>query len=641
MSGVVLLYRTTIFFAQFLANVETLNNSKEKNHALADVLMLGYWWIPGQKNNEVFAKIKKAAEDGHNDEVIQSIMYEEHDKYEGREKINYMQNTQIPYLEQNGFRKSLGYVLFWMGYAYRSLGEYEKAIEVYRRVMEVLESSDVYYANAKAAIYGEGRLIEALKSNKNKHFVSPTGELFCYIGNKLYFFAQPGYGCNDICADSSLYWNCSQCDSLIYDPEMKPDDTKISSDGKLTLKFAQSGASVDTPAGHFNDCDVFMLDGERYGLKYAETYFCRGIGIVKQIVERNGRKSIWVLSSYQIKGGEGMIPFAAGNRWQYECLTRDMAINCERENIFEVTGYRDGQAAVASACFVLNLGYNDTWEGNTIKARRDYYDDRECLTDVRPEIERAVELAGTKRQKIHAEIAKNVMFRILDTDPGFNPNYTEKGRWNFFQYNLIEQKKGRVSILNDDRTYSFEWKDADSIGIEGCKILYNFLYDILNDAAGCMWSDEWNPGYEYEAERDGYRTTLNVSGGETVTVPTGTFENCRRVTFERSGLSGGWGYRGGLFHYLFAAGIGIVKMIHPINENTDSVWELTSYRGTGNGYFPVDDGLFRHYEPQSPGNGFHASVEYTFDIDGTGTVMFRNALGTQERAEYEAMIAKA
>ena len=70
-------------------------------------------------------------------------------------------------------------------------------------------------------------------------------------------------------------------------------------------------------------------------------------------------------------------------------------------------------------------------------------------------------------------------------------------------------------------------------------------------------------------------------------------------------------------------------------EKPFCVWELTEYRGKGEGFFPIADGLFRRYEPSSLGHGYHASVEYTFDEDENGIVVFRNALGTQDRKNYE------
>ena len=82
----------------------------------------------------------------------------------------------------------------------------------------------------------------------------------------------------------------------------------------------------------------------------------------------------------------------------------------------------------------------------------------------------------------------------------------------------------------------------------------------------------------------------------------------------------------------------MVRFSRPYGEGgkLDCIWELTDYRGRGEGYFPTDDGLFRRYEPTELGDGFHGSVEYTFDTDENGTVMFRNALGTQDRADFEA-----
>ena len=96
-------------------------------------------------------------------------------------------------------------------------------------------------------------------------------------------------------------------------------------------------------------------------------------------------------------------------------------------------------------------------------------------------------------------------------------------------------------------------------------------------------------------------------------------------------------YRGGTMEYWFAEGVGIVKfLVHfYFDASKTAVWELTSYEGGGEGFFPVCDGMLRRYEPKEVFNGWHGSVEYTFDEDETGTVLFRNALGTQDRANYE------
>lgn len=94
------------------------------------------------------------------------------------------------------------------------------------------------------------------------------------------------------------------------------------------------------------------------------------------------------------------------------------------------------------------------------------------------------------------------MNRIFATSPEFNPNYTEKGRWNFFEYDRIERKDGSVKF-DDNRKYSFEWKDMSKCGRknEGYKVLYTFFLDILQDAVGCVWSDEWIDGYTVDEKK--------------------------------------------------------------------------------------------------------------------------------------------
>ena len=90
--------------------------------------------------------------------------------------------------------------------------------------------------------------------------------------------------------------------------------------------------------------------------------------------------------------------------------------------------------------------------------------------------------------------------------------------------------------------------------------------------------------------------------------------------------------------------MGIVKAAFPLgfkDVDITSHWELTDYRGVGEGFFPLDDGLFRRYEPMGLVRGCHGSVEYTYDSDETGTVIFKNATGVQDRDEYEAAIERS
>ena len=53
---------------------------------LADTLLLGYWWLPGERNDETIARIRRTADAGHNDDVMQMISAIDYEKYSGDEK---------------------------------------------------------------------------------------------------------------------------------------------------------------------------------------------------------------------------------------------------------------------------------------------------------------------------------------------------------------------------------------------------------------------------------------------------------------------------------------------------------------------------------------------------------------------------
>ena len=629
-------------YRHVLQAVEDLSESKEKQYALADTLMAGYWWLPGERNDTVLARMKEAALQGHNEEVMQCVVANEHDKYSDEKRIAFIKETQIPWLEEKGFPKTLAYVYFWLGVTYMDDDKYDECIAAFEKTVSLLEPEDVYYANALAALDCEKKRKD-LGIPENRCFYSATGEVYKYIDGKLYFWTQPGYSRGGLhFSNDGLFYNASRLGNLIYDPDMKMGDVATANGGNK-LTYREKGITIDTPAGVFEDCSVFVFEGNSHGLTYCETAFCPNVGIVYQKVIW-GNTNIWKLESYTVQGGTGLLPFAVGNKW---CYTTDSpeGMLYGIENSFEITAATEDSATVKANCFCHLKAYDEnSWCSQIRQARNEYavkisqYHHK--LSDVRQPLARAAQLATTKREKVHTAIATNVMERIFATDPDFNPNYTEKGFWNFFERIELTVTNGKP-IIEGDRDYSFEWKDRVR-GNEGSKVLYNFLYDILCDAAGCVWDDDWEPGYHIEKDIVRWGETehlvFDVLENESVATAAGEFTDCRHITFTLTGKNGGYGYRGGTMDYWFAPGVGIVKFSRPYGKEKelDCIWELTEYKGTGEGYFPTDDGLFRRYEPTCLNDGWHASVEYTFDADETGTVLFRNALGTQDRANYEA-----
>jgi hypothetical protein len=128
---------------------------------------------------------------------------------------------------------------------------------------------------------------------------------------------------------------------------------------------------------------------------------------------------------------------------------------------------------------------------------------------------------------------------------------------------------------------------------------------------------------------------IRVLEDEAVKTPVGSFSSCRHLIAD---MQGGLGYWSGHTEFWYAPGVGLVKFLRTVTECgevKDAVWLLTDCRGMGDGYFPMEDGFFRRYEAQNLENGYHGSVEYTCVEDEEGVTLFKDALGTQDRAEYE------
>ena len=256
------------------------------------------------------------------------------------------------------------------------------------------------------------------------------------------------------------------------------------------------------------------------------------------------------------------------------------------------------------------------------------------ICDVSHAVERAEKLAKTPLEKAHTKAAVSVIRRIMDTDSTFNPEHTATGHWNFFAKIWVNEKDGRFLVGRNHR-FSFEWKSFIGSTSE-TPLLYNDIYGILQDAANCIWSDEWYIGaapiIEYDYWGDAVKTQLTFEDGGTVTTKAGTFENCLKLSMDIDGMKDGWAYRGGKKVYYFAEGVGIIRTE---NEYCDgartAVYELTSYEGTGDGYMPIADELTRRYDAVGLTDGYIGGVEYIYAADTEGDiVIFKDATGIRK-----------
>ena len=632
-------------YGSVLSLVGRMEDSAEKSAMLADVLLRGMWWIPGQDNERLRAKIKAAALASHNEYVMASLIAQEYHHLHGEDRIRRIRDDLIPEMEAAGFIFSLGRLYFWLGHALAGYGRMDEALSAFSKVTEYLAPSSSYYACAVASLRMEPRYTEA-KIGKQVH-IACLGETYEKIDSTWRYMNQPGYtrGLPDTAFDAiPLYW-LSRCDGLIDDPAMKPEDTRVSEDGRVTLSLRRADGPVTVPAGMYGNCLIFETKGEEVSPLDIETVICPGVGVIRQTDRIKGVR--FLLTSVDIKGS-GRIPFVVGNRWTYHAEKDGDSILRQDEQNIEIIYATDKQVTASIAIYAEAEYDTSTWGGN-MEAVRNLYFDGDKLRDVEPYIQRAEELASTPREMMHTAAAADVMRRIFRTDPEFNPDWTELGVRNFFGVLTVSVSDSGIALPASYRSDAFEWKSGGG-GPGFHSILYNYLYEIIAAAWGVIWSDAWVPGFHETASHmlldQVIRTELTVGEDENVMTPAGEFASCRHITAETEGYIGYWS---GHLEFWYAPGVGLVKFLRigtaedePEERRLPVVWELTEYRGTGEGYFPLVnkeliDGLFRRYEPadQPLPDGYRGWVEYTFSTDEEGTVIIKNAGGVQERAATE------
>lgn len=626
-------------YGSVLSLVGRMEDSAEKSAMLADVLLRGMWWIPGQDNERLRAKIKAAALASHNEYVMASLIWQEYHHLRGKNRIRRIRDVLIPEMEAAGFVKPLGQLYLWLGQTLAGEGETDDARAAFLKVADYLPTDDAEYASSLASLEMEPRYAA---SDPLLTHIACIGETYVKEGNRWLFMSQPGYtrGITGIEMDALVFYWLSRCDGIIDDTALMPGSSLTSEDGRVTLALKRADGPVTVPAGTYGSCLIFETKGENDFRLDIETVVCPGVGIIQQTDRIRGTR--FLLTSADVRGG-GRIPFAAGNRWTYHAEKEGGEYLWHDEQTLTIVHASEKRVTVSFGVYAEAEYDRASWLGN-IRAAKSLYYRKDTLYDVEDWLRRAEELASTPREKAHTEAAADVMRRIFRTDPVFNPLWTERGVFNFFKPLYAVRTGGNVTLNAADRSDAFEWKGGGK-GAGFHAVLYNYLYEIVANAGSVLWSDAWIPGYADTCSRmlynDVTKSDLTVLEDEDVRTPAGEFTACRHVAAD---TLTGIGYWGGHLEFWYAESVGLVKFLRigtaedePEDGKAPVEWELTEYRGTGKGFFPLNDGLLRRYEPagQPLPDGYRGWVEYTFSTDETGTMIFKNACGVQERHEAE------
>ncbi len=630
-----------IVYKDVLREVEDLPESDKKYHALADVLYRGWWWLPGEKNDALFARIKEAALRGKNDEVMEFIVTREDSQYWDSAKMEFIRDKQIPMLEEAGLVRTLAREWFWLGYQCFRDGQTEKGYAAFDKVQSLLTPADRYYALVVYAREVEKRMEAGYREKIQEHFLNnATADELRLIDGSLRYWKMEQYGegyLNSIDSRiSHLFFNVSRCDGMFFDKKMSLGETFVGTDG-ATLTFASDTETVDTPCGTFEDCQLWITKqfAEYNGYSVDKAWYKSGVGIVKYERTVDDLTDVRLLAKVHIVGGEGLLPLAAGNTWEYADTYDHDFIAAELK--FTVTHADDEKVMLASRDFVERFKYDEiSWLDMIQQIRNEYWiseNGEEKLGDISAALEKVEALAVTPMEKAHTKAAVSTVRRIID---GETPDSGYTGHWNFFSKNVVYTKNDTVKMTHSGR-WAFELKNMGGMGEADTPLLYNDILGILQDAANCIWSDEWcigtAPIVEYDKYGRAIKTQITCENGGTVTTKAGVFENCLKLSMDISGMENGLSYRGGKKVYYFAEGVGIVRTENEYCEGArTAVYELTFYEGTGEGYMPFADGLLRRYDALDLTDGYIAGVEYTYVKDNDGRiVIFRDSVGNRRR----------
>ena len=624
-------------YDEVLSEVETLPESEKKHHAMADVLLRGYWWLPGKANDELLARLKDSALRGGNDEAMIFILQKEDYKFWGKQRIEFMRDVQIPMLEKAGMSGALAREWHWLGYEYFEENEYKKAKEAFLAAEKAAKEGDPYRYLAPAGLRLREKKKEKYKDEPTTRFRvnAELCELRVIDGQARRYgpTLEDGEGeYNDFFRYGGLWHYTSYSDGRFYDEKLAVGETSCGSDGSQLTRLPDE--TVITPAGTFENCRLFEMRSDDMP-EVIDTWYKDGVGLVKASLRVLQMTEEICLAEYSIVGGKGLLPIAVGNEWihvgtgdpeykESRCVCRVVYDDRKKAYILsEAETHRKKYDERSFRDMILQISQD-------YAVRKNRYESK--IIDVSHPIKRAEALAADPLQKAYIKAAASAMRRIMETDGEFNPKRSASGHWNFFQYSILYRKGQKIKSTNYDGRYCFEWKNDTSKGAE--VLLYNDLYGILEDCAGCLWNDDWKEGYSAKKALpfagDAVNTSLSVENGGKIETEAGVFENTLKLTLETLGFDDGWGYRGGKKEYWFADGIGIVRAAFLTQGHRKATYELSEYEGVGEGFFPCEAGMRRFYRAVDLTDGYVGSADYTYaEADGR-IVVFSDRCGIRQ-----------
>ncbi len=601
-----------------------LHDDKTKQNLMAEALLRKSYL---EKSNELRDEARAAAIAGDNAEVLGRILVNE--LFDSKNRLEYLDNIGFPALDAlsaSAERETArGILYFWRGRNLLGKGNDTEAYDDFVRATELIEKSDVYYANAVAAV----RSIELMRENAYAlRGIYAMGEGVIVDGSRVIFHNEPGFSVNfraryDLHAYDAHFYYATLCQRIFYDLSMKPGDTVVDEKQNARLTLMATDETVQVAAGRFDGCMHMKTEGNyTYDVWYAP-----GVGIVKIAFRDDRRSGCYELTEYKVVGGGGYMPMAVGNRWVYKNPAVPEGFYQHLERSVE---YTDG---VLTNYAVINLfSFSKTYRENIAEdsilalAAADDACGEWKLDDAALFLKAAVRANSSQNEMQLARFGLPTIERFAEwkkKDYRFCPSYVsgsyltvtsgkstyqENGFAYFGPYRL--GKRGRI----EDRIF-------------GSKPL-RYQQELLNG----VWDDAWVVGYREEKEYEDAHVTVCVTDGGTVETPAGTFEGCRLLTIEAEvpGETNEKYYFAkryshmycGTKRYWYAPGVGIVREVCDFGPLCHSEIVLVEYSAPAartDEFFPVQVGNRWEYdEVNLSAEGYRARcrMEVLCGIDG-------------------------
>lgn len=612
--------------------VGKIDDEQTKQYYLSDILTLeSCAETDSEKKNAILERRKEAAEAGKNVELIADLLINEFlGAYNANGKeaaLKFLDETALPTIEEYksapDYDTARGSLLFWRGRVLLDLNRTDEARAEFVKAAKLVKKDCAYQANAVAALRSIDTMLE--KAYDPEIGYEATAEGLIYENGKLFFYNQPGFSRNSnipgIHLDfNALFFYTSRCDETLFDTGMKPGEVKKGRDGTSSLECVSYDETVSVLAGIFERCMHVKTTADLSWRGYYtyDAWYAPGVGMVKATATNKERTENYELAEYSVKGGEGYQPFAVGNRWVYRGPDAPGYVFHDIERTVEYTdGYLTNLAVTSPVTLAKNFEDSEDLDSYVYLSFADKLCDDWKLDEAIEMLKKAIRLNANEEAVRISLYGIEVLSRFAE--------YQKRG-FRFCPSSIVAsclRADGNTVGYTDETSFSFGPYRFGERGAYEDRIFGLKPFRYLNLLTGELWDSKWVPGYhEEKTVKGGLPFLFTVEDGGTVTVPAGTFADCRKVTLridKPAGKDDHWFFENwyenmdaGIKEYWFAPGVGIVKIVSTWGETCEAECVLKTYNvpaSKESDFLPIQIGnRWEYEETHLVSEGYRASA---------------------------------